>query len=284
MEKENEKELHEELGLGEDSELWETVVIDCEELDEEANWDEKELEKEGELGKVKDQEKEGELAMERGPEMEDQLEKVKSQDRDRALQSSDCIVPAAVLNAPHNFENPFPCLLPVARDTWMNQNKEVVVMTKGPKRKFDSRKRKAWIERLDEFDIYIPEFPCWKYDYQMWLVQIAAEEQVLGGDEGAAKDAGEGVGEGDGVGEVRFGQHHVGDSFPRERAGPGLEVLLFPEPGKIRFLHRFQGKLGVAEVKVGQTLGNWCGLVHADGKGGVVDGYFCTREWEVFGP
>ena len=27
----------------------------------------------------------------------------------------------------------------------------------------------------------------------------------------------------------------------------------------------------------GQTLGNWRGLVHADGKGGVVDGCFCTR-------
>ena len=56
--------------------------------------------------------------------------------------------------------------------------------------------------------------------------------------------------------------------------------LFLPSLNKVRFLHRFQEKLGVAEVRVGQTLGNWRELVHGR-KGGAVDGYFCTKGGKI---
>ena len=59
----------------------------------------------------------------------------------------------------------------------------------------------------------------------------------------------------------------------------------FPEPGKIRFLHRFQEKLRAIEVGAGETLGIGIGgLCMRDGRCKVADGYFSMRGGKILSP
>ena len=55
------------------------------------------------------------------------------------------------------------------------------------------------------------------------------------------------------------------------------EAPLPLEPERIHFLHRLQGKLKVADIRVGQSLEDWFWWVLGVGAGGCVDGYFTTK-------
>ena len=59
----------------------------------------------------------------------------------------------------------------------------------------------------------------------------------------------------------------------------------FPEPGKIRFLHRFQGKLRAVAVGTEDTLGSWHRrLMHQGRRSKAVDGYFSTKGVKILSP